>query len=341
VADVATIPSSLPLPALPDLGLAPALAVDALAIAIIAMVQGAGISKGYPNPDGRYADPSRDFIGVGVGNLGSGLIGGIAIGGSVGSTALNVSSGARSRLANVVAGVIAISAVLFLAGLIGRLAIPAMAGLLIMAGLGSIHRGRIEDVLLVGSGPRVVFLVTLVATLALPLVTAVFVGVALSAAIAMIASSRDVRIVELVAGEAGRWREGPSPARLADETVTVLQVYGSLSFAAAERVTELLPDPEGSKRPVVVLRLRQHLRLETTLQTLLVDYRRRVAAVGGRLILAGVGPEAHDQLLRTGLVPEVFGALDVFDAGPELRASTEDAIAEGRRWLEATSPAQA
>jgi hypothetical protein len=45
-------PTSLPLPWLPDLSLVPALWMDAIAMAIIAMVQAAGVSKGYPNPGG-------------------------------------------------------------------------------------------------------------------------------------------------------------------------------------------------------------------------------------------------------------------------------------------------
>ena len=96
VSDVATIPGSLPMPKLPDLSLIPALWMDAIALAIIALVQGAGVSKGYPNPDGTYPDSSRDFIGQGAANLGASLFQGIPIGGSVSGTALNVSSGAKS-----------------------------------------------------------------------------------------------------------------------------------------------------------------------------------------------------------------------------------------------------
>src|SRR3954447_131951 len=133
IADIADIPSSLPVPSLPSLRFDPTLVLDAAAIALIAIVQGSGVSKGYRNPDGGYGDPSRDFIGVGVGNLAASSVGGLTIGGSLGSTAINVSAGARSRLANVVSGLVIVVAVLLLSGLVAKLAIASMAALLIVA----------------------------------------------------------------------------------------------------------------------------------------------------------------------------------------------------------------
>ena len=73
VGDIAVIPTSLPMPQLPDFSLMPVLLLDAIALAIIALVQGAGVSKAYPNPDGNYPNPSGDFIGQGAANIGAGL----------------------------------------------------------------------------------------------------------------------------------------------------------------------------------------------------------------------------------------------------------------------------
>jgi small-conductance mechanosensitive channel len=56
---------------------------------IIGLVQGAGVGKAYPNPDGNYPDMSRDFFSQGAANTIAGLFHGMPIGGSVSSTALN------------------------------------------------------------------------------------------------------------------------------------------------------------------------------------------------------------------------------------------------------------
>ena len=180
VNDVATIPTSLPLPKLPVFTLMSALLLDAFALAIIALVQGAGVSKAYPNPDGQYPNPSGDFVGQGAANLGAGLLQGMPIGGSVASTALNIGAGAKSRWANVFSGLLVVLAVLLFSQAVSMVAMPAMAALLIVAGYQSISRDRVADVWDTGRAPRIVMLVTLALTLAIPLQQAVFFGVLLS-----------------------------------------------------------------------------------------------------------------------------------------------------------------
>jgi len=73
VADIATIPDSLPRPTLPSLSVFPALVIPAISLALVGLVQGAGVSQNYVNPDGRYPDPSGDFAGQGVANIAAGL----------------------------------------------------------------------------------------------------------------------------------------------------------------------------------------------------------------------------------------------------------------------------
>jgi len=69
VADLADIPDSLPLPALPRFGLVMELLPSAAAIALIGLVQSAGVSRSIPNPDGNFPNVSRDFTGQGIANL--------------------------------------------------------------------------------------------------------------------------------------------------------------------------------------------------------------------------------------------------------------------------------
>jgi len=72
VSDIAEIPDSLPLPTLPSLSVFPALILPAISLALVGLVQGAGVSQNYVNPDGKYPDPSGDFTGQGVANIAAG-----------------------------------------------------------------------------------------------------------------------------------------------------------------------------------------------------------------------------------------------------------------------------
>ena len=80
--------------------------VPALSLAFVGLVQGAAISANFPNPDGRYPDASRDFIGQGAANVVAGLFRGMPVGGSMSASSLNKAAGAGSRTALMIAGVV-------------------------------------------------------------------------------------------------------------------------------------------------------------------------------------------------------------------------------------------
>ncbi len=90
VGDVTQVPSALPSFALPNFSLVFQLIVPAFALSVIGLVQGAGISQGYPNPDGKFPDPSGDFVGQGAANLATSFFKGMPCGGSLSGTAMVV-----------------------------------------------------------------------------------------------------------------------------------------------------------------------------------------------------------------------------------------------------------
>lgn len=340
VSDVATIPDTLKLITvvqLPDLSYAPALIADAIALAIIALVQGAGVSKAYPNPDGKYPDSSRDFVGQAAANIGAGLFQGMPIGGSVSGTALNISSGAKSRWANVFSGLVVVVAVLVFSPAVSQVAMPAMAAVLIVAGFQSIKRERIADVWATGWPPRIVMLVTLGLTLAIPLQQAVFLGVLLSIlAYFFITGTHEVRLTQIIPNPDGTVSEGPAPAELASNAVTLLQIYGNMTFAGAETLEQFLPKVGNATRPAVILRLRAQEGIGSSFVTVLERYSQQIKAAGGRLMVAGVNPKVKGQLDRTETTSDILGPENVFVASTNIGTSTRAALDAAQRWLQET-----
>jgi sulfate permease, SulP family len=335
VNDIATIPTTLPMPQMPDLTLVPALLADAIALAIIGLVQGAGVSKAYPNPDGKYPEPSRDFIGQAAANLGAGLFQGMPIGGSVSGTALNVSAGAKSRWANIFSGLLVVLAVLVFSQAVSLVAMPAMAALLIVAGAQSIKRDRIADVWATGWPPRIVMVVTLALTLIVQLQWAVFLGVLLSIlAYFFVTSSNEVRLTQMTPNPDGTITEGPAPAELTSNTVTLLQLYGNMTFAGAETIEQYLPKVGGARRPVVIFRLRAQEGIGSSFVTVVERYAHQLQAAGGRLMVAGVSRKVKGQLDRTETTTEILGTENVFVSTSTLGASTRAALEAAQRWLQ-------
>lgn len=339
VDDVGEIPAGLPAPHVPDLSLLVdrSVLIGALTVVVIVLVQGVGVAESAPNADGAPAPTDRDFLAQGAANLLAGLFQGQPVGGSVGQTALNLQAGARTRWAAVLSGVLIAVIVLALSGLIGEVAMPTLAAVLVYAAARSINRGRIETVLRTGAASRVAFSATLLATLVLPIAAAVGIGVALSLLLQLNREAVDLRVVRLVPAGGERFVEEAAPARLPGGEVVVLDVYGSLQFAGARTLQERLPAVDDARRPVVVLRLRGRTTLGATSQIVLDDYARRLAAAGGRLYLSGVAPELAEQLRRTQRV-DVRGAVTVVAAEPAIGDATRTAHAAAAAWLEEVGP---
>ena len=332
VGDIAAISSGLPEFTMPDLSKALSLVVPAVAIAAIGLIQGAGVSKSVPNPGGQYGDASRDFVAQGVANTVMSFFRGMPIGASVSASALNVSSGARSRWANVYAGVIVLVVLLLFASAIEKVPLTTVAALLIVAAAQALKPAAIMEVWRTNWASRLIMLLTLALTLSVPLQYAVLVGVALSTIQYVSSASLDVRVRQLVPEGEGRYREDVPPERLPDGEVTIVDIYGSVFYAATDVIVAKLPEARGVRRAVMVLRLRGRGELGSSAIGLLRKYAEELKAGDGALLLAGVGPGMTDQLRRTGL-EELLGADAVFAAHSLLYQSTDEALAEGKRRL--------
>jgi SulP family sulfate permease len=332
VGDIADVPPSLPSLVMPDLALIPALIVPAIAVGIIGLVQGAGVSQTFPNPDGKFSDVSRDFFGQGAANLAGGLFGGIPAGGSSSGTALIINAGARSRWANIFGGIAVALVVLLFAPLVELVAMPALAGLVIVAGVQMVNVNAIQTVWQTNTVVRAIMLVTFGSTLVMPLQYAVFLGVAISILLFVFQQSNTVRVVEWVPVDGGWPVERPAPSQLESNRVTVLFVYGNLFYAAASTLEDNLPAVNDARRAVVILLMRGYEDIGSTVNEVLRRYTEALQANSGKLILAGVAPGLRDQLQRTGML-DLIGQENVFLATETIGEAGNAALRAAADWL--------
>jgi len=331
VGDVGAIPRGVPVPRLPDLGLFSfSLLTGALAVAVIVLVQGAGVAEAAPNPDGTSSDANRDIIAQGAANLASGFFRGVLVGGSVGQTALNVRSGARTRWASIWSGLWMLVILVAFSGLVAKVALPTLGAILIFAAVGSLRFGEVATILRTGLTSRIAVVTTFAATLFLPVAAAVGIGVALSLLLQLNTEAMDLKVVELLPREDGRFEERRAPSTLTSDHVTILDVYGSLLYAGTRTLEARLPDPAGAEAPVVILRLRGRTSLGSTFVKLVGDYADRLDDVGGRLYLTGLQPSLTEQLDRTG---SIEGPVRAFEATAVVGESTQAAYVDAEAWL--------
>jgi SulP family sulfate permease len=332
VADVSTLPSTLPRPIIPDLSFIPALIVPAISIAIVGLVQGAGISQSYPNPDGNYPDASGDFVGQGAANIAAGFFRGMPVGGSLSATSLVISSGARSRMANITAGIVIAITVVIFGSFIEALAMPALAGLLIVIGIQTLKPHEIEKVWKTGTLQQLTMTATFVGTLIMPLQYAVFLGVVISLFLFVVDQSNQLKVFAWEIKEGEYPVEKPAPDELLPGEVVVLVPMGSLFFAAAPIFEEKLPEVGKAHRSVLIVSLRGYDTVGSTFLSVLEKYDEKMSAQESKLILAEVNDELWAQLSHTGHLYRLSRD-QVYEATDKVAESIYIAYADAQKWV--------
>ncbi len=332
VEDVGPISGGFPIPSIPSFGNIVPVVTGAFSLAVVTLVQGAGVSQSVPNPDGSQRSASRDFIAQGLANVGAGLCRGLPVGGSLSATALNVASGAVRRWAGAFAGIWTAVLLIGFPFLIAAVAMPALGAILIYAGFRSIKPADIFAVWRSGWPAQLAGITTFIATLLLPIQAAVGLGVVLSALLYLNEASTDVSVMEIVKRDDGRIEERNAPKKLASNSVTVLDVYGHLFYAGARTFERLLPDPNDAVHPVIVLRLRGRSQVGATLIEVLSQYARRLAAAKGRLYLTGLSEAVYNHVTRAEKLA-LSGPVRAYEVTPIIGESTEQAWSDAEAWL--------
>lgn len=179
------LPRSLPMPAMPEVSLARMreLLPDAFLIAFLAGVESLLSAMVADRMVAGRHRPNAELIAQGAANLGSALFGGLPATGAIARTATNVRAGGRTPVAGLVHAATILIVMLVAAPLAGYLAMPALAGLLILTAWNMSEPHRWRGYLKDRRSDQVLLLLTLVLTVVTDLAVAIGVGVAVGLAL--------------------------------------------------------------------------------------------------------------------------------------------------------------
>ncbi len=333
VRDIADVPSSLPFIQLPIISEIPYLLIPALSLAFVGLVQGAGVSAGFPNDDGSLPSNSQDFVGQGAGNVLAGLFQGTPVGGSMSASAIVTDAGARSRTALFFAGLVMAVVLLLFGSIVELIAIPSVAGLLIVVGVGTIKPAKVRTVARTGKVPLTVMSITLVLTMIIPLQFAVLVGVGLSVLLFVIRQSSRLVTFRLEMRDDGRVREVEPPTELSSGEVVVLQPYGAIFFATASVLLEQMPAvTPTSRHSVVILRIRGSDDAGATFLDILGQYARALLAADSKLMIVTNNQHVIDQIDER-MMTEAIDINNVYRGTEFVGETVREAYADALEWV--------
>mgnify|MGYP000361343405 CR=1 FL=1 len=322
---IGALPAQLPAPQWPhaDLGAVHALGGAALAVAALAAIESLLSARvaATMSPTGPY-DPDRELVGQGLASVAAGMFGGMPATGAIARTAVNVKSGARTRVAAVTHSVLLLAVVYLVSGPVGAIPLAALAAVLMVTSCRMVTWRTAVRIVRSTRADAITFLVTAAITIAFDLIEAVEIGIALTAVFALRA----------VARRAGVTREElPGPALPGDERIAVLRLDGAMFFGAAERIWSTIVDADHPDVTVVIIRLSQLGMLDATGAHTLAQIAEELEARGITVIIKGVQSEHRELLTNVGILESLRHENHLID-------DFDDAIAHARSHAAAPRP---
>ncbi|MBR1912594.1 MAG: STAS domain-containing protein [Treponema sp.] len=304
-----SIPSSLPLPKLPDFRLSTirTLFPTSVSIALLAAIESLLSAVVADGMIGSKHDSDTELIGQGIANIVSPLFGGIPATGAIARTATNIKNGGRTPVAGIVHALTLLLILLVLGRFAVYIPMAALAAVLIsvawnMAGFPAIRalcKGQKSDIC--------VLLITFLITVFIDLTVAIEVGLGF-AAFFFIKKMIDLSEVQneretLIGGIA------MSPDTIEEkldipEGTMVYEIDGPLFFGTVRKF-EVAVEKAGIQYKVLILRMRKMIYLDAGGLRALEQAKAACDRKGVTIVLSGIHTQPYILCEKTGMADKI------------------------------------
>lgn len=306
---IGAIPGGLPDLTIPTFGADQwqTILVDALVLGMLGSIDALLTSVIADSLTRTQHNSDKELIGQGIGNLASGLCGGLPGAGATMGTVVNIQSGARTALSGITRALILAVVVVGASGLVEPIPKAVLAGIAIKVGIDIIDWGFLGRAHRVSPRGALIMYGVIAMTVFVDLITAVGIGlfVANVLTIRRLADiqSEGVRVFGLAGDDALDCKDGTPEEKkiLRDPSngVLLLCLSGPLIFGAAKAVTRQQLVLAGARSLVIDMTDVPHIGVTTSLaveQTI-----REAVARGCRVYLSGLREQARKRLRNLGL----------------------------------------
>jgi SulP family sulfate permease len=312
VALVGDVPSGLPAPELPDLGLIQdhyaTVTIAAIALLLIGFSQTAGDARAFAARHRYRIDVDQESVAQGMANVGAGVLQGMPVSTSLSASSLNESAGARTQVASLVTGGLVLATLLVLAPLFSDLPKAVLGAVIIDAVVfGMIDVRELRRLYRVTRFDCWIAVAAIIGVLSAGVLAGVVVGVVLSLGWLVYVATRPP--MPLLGRQAGTQVFRDLDENPADETfpgIAVLRMDGGLFFATAEaleaRIREIAQD--GDQR-ALVLDLEGVNFVDSQGAAKVTEIHELIEADGVELRLARVKPQVYAVLEADGIIDRI------------------------------------
>jgi MFS superfamily sulfate permease-like transporter len=156
--------------------------IVAFTIAIIASLETLLNLEAVENLDPlkRKASPNKELVAQGIGNIFSGLIGGIPITSVIVRSSVNINSGAKTKLSTILHGIFLLISVLLIAPILNLIPLASLAAILLFTGYKLAKVSLFKEIYKKGLNQFIPFVVTILAIIFTDLLIGILIGLATS-----------------------------------------------------------------------------------------------------------------------------------------------------------------
>lgn len=271
----------------------------ALSIAVLGAVESLLCGAVIGRQTGQKMDSSQELIGQGIGNLVIPFFGGVPATAAIARSSVALKSGGVTRLTSIIHSGVLLLVALFLAPIISHVPLAALGGVLAVTAwrtndwveIRSIFRLRFRSAI-------TLFIVTLVATVALDLTQAIILGLGVAALIFVFQSSKAEITYAPVSVE--KMREAGYEMRYDGDRILVVYVVGPIFFGTVSTFTSLLEKLDDYAD--VVISLRTVPLIDTSGLNALEEIIETLEARGQKVYLSGLTRTVQASLEQAGLI---------------------------------------
>lgn len=152
--------------------------ITAITIALVASIETLLSIEAVDNidPDRRITPTNRELKAQGIGNMVSGLLGGLPITSVIVRSSANVAAGGKSKLSTIAHGILLLLSVLFIPKLLNLIPLAALAGILIFTGYKLAKIKLFKEHFNAGLNQFIPFVITILAILFTDLLIGILIG---------------------------------------------------------------------------------------------------------------------------------------------------------------------
>ncbi|KGN30459.1 sulfate transporter [Knoellia flava TL1] len=311
VAVVGPVPRELPVPTVPDVGIADlrALLPAALGIAVVAYTDNVLTGRAFEPRHEDGLDAKQELLALGVTNVAVGVTQGFPVSSSGSRTAIVDASGGRSQVNSLVALVTVVLAVVVANPVLARFPTAALGALVVFAALRLVDVAEFRRIFSFRRTEGLLAVGTTASVLVLGILPGVLVAIVLSLLDLLHRVSRPHDgILGHVPGVAGMHDVDDYPSARPVPGLVVYRYDSPLFFANAhDFVTRALRAVDEAPTPArwLLLNMEANVTVDLTASDTLETLRREVDRRGVVLALSRVKQELRDDLRRSGLVDRV------------------------------------